>query len=100
MKGGRQLSDWNLFVKKVYDEGKEKDPDYEFKEALVDASKRKSEMNSVSGKGVKTAKKSRKVLKKSKSKGKRSMAMAMAGGKRSMAMAMAGGKTKKHKRRH
>jgi hypothetical protein len=54
MKGGRKLSNWNLFVKKVYKEGKASDPDYEFKQALSDASKRKSEMNV--GQGIKTRK--------------------------------------------
>lgn len=37
-------SEWNLFVKKIYHEGKKKDSSYEFKQALKDASKRKSEM--------------------------------------------------------
>ena len=39
-------SAWNMFVKKIYEEGKAKDSSYEFKQALVDASKRKSEMSS------------------------------------------------------
>lgn len=39
---------WNAFVKKIYQEGKAKNPNYEFKQALVDASKRKSEMGSQS----------------------------------------------------
>jgi len=39
-------SAWNLFVKKIYKEGKAKNPNYEFRQALVDASKRKSEMGS------------------------------------------------------
>jgi hypothetical protein len=46
MEGGRKLSAWNLFVKKVYREGKAKNPNYEFKQALADASKRKGEMKS------------------------------------------------------
>jgi hypothetical protein len=37
-------SAWNMFVKKIYEEGKAKNPNYEFKNALKDASKRKSEM--------------------------------------------------------
>lgn len=37
-------SAWNMFVKKIYHEGKAKNSNYEFKQALVDASKRKSEM--------------------------------------------------------
>jgi hypothetical protein len=35
---------WNLFVKKIYHEGKAKNKTYQFKDALKDASKRKSEM--------------------------------------------------------
>jgi hypothetical protein len=60
----RKLSSWNLFVKKVYQEGKSKNKDYEFKQALVDASKRKSEMGNASssskkGKSYKKVGKSR-----------------------------------------
>jgi hypothetical protein len=44
MKGGRKLSAWNLFVKKVYSQGKSSDKNYSFKQALSDASRRKSEM--------------------------------------------------------
>jgi len=65
MKGGRALSPWNKFVSKVYHEGKKTDPDYEFKEALKDASKRKNEMGS-SASGVKKSKKNKKGSKKSK----------------------------------
>ena len=47
-------SAWNMFVKKIYEEGKAKNPNYEFKNALKDASKRKSEMgHSSSASGVK-----------------------------------------------
>lgn len=59
----RKLSDWNIFVKKIYTEGKAKNPNYEFKQALEDASKRKSEMkhsSSTSAVRTKTSKKSRK----------------------------------------
>jgi len=63
-----------MFVKKIYEEGKAKDPKYEFKQALVDASKRKGEMGSPSMKKGKTTKKSR---------GKsRKMTMTMTGGKK------------------
>jgi|LauGreSBDMM110SN_4_FD.fasta_scaffold231928_2 hypothetical protein len=55
MNGGKTLSAWNLFVKKIYGEGKKKNPDYKFKNALVDASKRKGEMKGM----VKSVKKSR-----------------------------------------
>ena len=47
MNGGkRKLSSWNLLVKKVYHEGRSKNKSYSFKQALSDASKRKSEMGS------------------------------------------------------
>jgi hypothetical protein len=74
----RKLSDWNIFVKKIYAEGKSKNPNYEFKQALEDASKRKSEMkHSSSASGVKTAKKSR------KNKQSRSRSASMSGGRKS-----------------
>jgi len=38
------LSEWNKFVQKVYREGKQKNPNYKFKDALSDASARKGEM--------------------------------------------------------
>lgn len=68
-------SAWNMFVKKIYEEGKAKNSNYEFKQALVDASKRKSEMGSSTKGKAKTAKKG-------KGKG-RSRSAAMAGGRRS-----------------
>lgn len=86
----RKLSDWNIFVKKVYAEGKAKDSNYEFKQALEDASKRKSEMkhSSHTASGVrqtKTGKKSR--------RGRRRSVSASA--------SLAGGKTRRrHSRRH
>jgi hypothetical protein len=47
MKGGKRgLTPWNIFVKKVYREGKSKNANYAFKDALRDASKRKREMGS------------------------------------------------------
>lgn len=76
----RKLSDWNIFVKKIYAEGKAKNSNYEFKQALEDASKRKSEMkhsSAASGVRTKTAKKSR------KSRKSRSRYASMAGGKKS-----------------
>jgi hypothetical protein len=74
MQGGRKLSSWNIFVKKVYQEGKAKNKDYSFKQALTDASKRKGEMGSSTSM---TTKKMRKMSKKSKSR----RSMALAGGK-------------------
>jgi hypothetical protein len=50
MKGGkRALTPWNIFVKKIFREGKAKNSSYAFKDALKDASKRKGEMSSSSG---------------------------------------------------
>ena len=72
MKGGRKLSQWNLFVKKIYQEGKSKNTNYQFKHALEDASKRKSEMGSLKNSTVSGGAKSKKSFR--NSKGKRSMA--------------------------
>ena len=73
----KKLSDWNIFVKKIYTEGKAKDSNYEFKQALQDASKRKSEMkHSMSSK---TAKKNRRSI---SSRRSRSRSASMAGGKK------------------
>ena len=48
MKGSkRKLSSWNIFVKKIYKEGKSKNPNFSFKDALTDASNRKGEMESM-----------------------------------------------------
>jgi len=74
MQGGRKLSSWNIFVKKIYQEGKAKNKDYSFKQALSDASRRKGEMGSNTGMGTKKMKKMGK-----KSKSRRSMSLA--GGK-------------------
>ena len=69
MNGGkRKLSSWNIFVKKIYQEGHSKNKNYSFKQALSDASKRKSEMGSMD-------KKSR------KNRTTRSRSMSLAGGK-------------------
>jgi hypothetical protein len=74
MQGGRKLSQWNIFVKKIYQEGHAKNKDYSFKQALSDASRRKGEMGSNTGMGTK---KMKKMSKKSKSR----RSMALAGGK-------------------
>lgn len=69
------MTAWNDFVKKIYHEGHAKDPNYQFKNALKDASKRKGEMGSSSSSSSsssgKTAKKSRKSRKKGGTKKKR-----------------------------
>ena len=72
-------SEWNMFVKKIYEEGHAKDPNYKFKQALKDASKRKSEMgHSSSMKKSKTAKRGKSRQNKGKSR-----SMALAGGRKS-----------------
>jgi len=68
MKGGkRALSPWNIFVKKVYHEGKTSNSNYEFKDALKDASKRKGEMGSAVSHGTKKVRRT----KAKRSKGRR-----------------------------
>ena len=66
------MSAWNDFVKKIYHEGHNKDKNYSFRQALKDASARKSEMGKpelamgVKTKKAKTSRKSRKSRRKSK----------------------------------
>jgi hypothetical protein len=72
------MTAWNDFVKKIYHEGHNKDSNYSFKQALKDASARKSEMGKtgsvaktetamgVKSKSSKKSRKSRKSSKKSK----------------------------------
>ena len=38
------LTKWNLFVKKIFHEGRRKNSSFKFKDALKEASRRKSEM--------------------------------------------------------
>lgn len=67
------MSAWNDFVKKIYWEGKKKNPNYEFKQALKDASSRKSEMgkSSTSVKATKGKKQTKKAKKGGKRRGTR-----------------------------
>jgi len=69
------MTAWNDFVKKIYHEGHNKDSNYSFKQALKDASARKSEMGKTSsvvktetamGVKSKTSRKSRKSRKSAK----------------------------------
>lgn len=77
-------SEWNMFVKKIYEEGKAKDKNYEFKQALKDASKRKSEMgHSSSASGVKKTKTAKKSRGRSRRGRKSSMSMSLMGGRKS-----------------
>lgn len=58
MKGGRKPSAWNMFVKKIYHEGHSKNKQYSFKQALQDASRRKSEMGKMNMGGMTRKKRS------------------------------------------
>ena len=78
---------WNMFVKKVYEEGKAKDPNYAFKNALKDASKRKGEMgHSASASGVKKSKSHKKTMKRKRSR------------RASASFSLIGGKSRRHTR--
>jgi hypothetical protein len=68
------MTAWNDFVKKIYHEGHDSNPNYQFKQALKDASKRKSEMGSSSSSrpSKKMSRKSRKSCMKSCKKSCRS----------------------------
>ena len=61
-----RMTAWNDFVKKIYQEGKKNNPDYQFKNALKDASARKGEMGKMD-----TATGPKKSKKRGKSKGKK-----------------------------
>ena len=50
------MSAWNDFVKKIYWENKKKNKNFQFKDALKQASMRKSEMGSSSSKSNKSMK--------------------------------------------
>ena len=54
------MSAWNDFVKKIYWENKKKNKNFQFKDALKEASRRKGEMGS-SSKSSKNASKSMKM---------------------------------------
>ena len=91
----RKLSSWNMFVKKVYEEGKAKDENYEFKQALVDASKRKSEMRHSSSSDKSVSSKKSTSSRKSVSSKKVGISKSKS---RSASASMAGGKTRKRRR--
>lgn len=67
------MTAWTDFVSKIHKEGQTKNPNYSFKQAMQDASKRKGEMNGSSSSSskkstrTKTSKKSKKGGKKGKS---------------------------------
>lgn len=50
------MSAWNDFVKKIYWENKKKNKNFQFKDALREASRRKGEMGSSSSKPMKSMK--------------------------------------------
>ena len=53
------MSAWNDFVKKIFHEGRNKNPAFQFKDALKEASRRKGEMSGMA-KTSKVSKKRRK----------------------------------------
>jgi hypothetical protein len=73
-------SAWNMFVKKIYWEGKKKNKNFQFKDALKEASKRKGEMGTMKM----SSKKSKKM------RGSKSMKM-MGGKKGKKSRKMRGG---------
>lgn len=91
MQGGRKLSQWNIFVKKIYAEGHAKNKAYSFKQALNDASKRKGEMGSM---GSKNSRKSNKRRSRGLAGGSSEIIAVMAGGRRTRrrSIALTGGK--------
>ena len=60
-------TEWNMFVKKIFHEGRNKDKSYSFKNALQDASKRKGEMGKTISRKTKTKTKKSRKSKSSKS---------------------------------
>jgi len=62
------MTAWTDFVKKIFAEGRKKNPEFQLKDAMKEASKRKSEMGSSAAAPVKTMKKRSKSKKNSKSK--------------------------------
>jgi hypothetical protein len=87
-------NEWTLFVKKIYKEGKAKNPDYKFKQALVEASKRKGEMGSSSSSS--SIKKSKSAAASTK---KRNSKIALTGGKR-IGSKRRSGKSRRTRRNH
>lgn len=59
------MTAWNDFVKKIYHEGHDSNPNYKFKQALKDASKRKGEMGASTSSGKSYKKQSKKACMKS-----------------------------------
>ena len=62
------MSAWNDFVKKIYWENKKKNKNYQFKDALKEASKRKGEMGTKTNKVSMKSKKCCKCPKKRKTR--------------------------------
>jgi hypothetical protein len=84
------MTAWNDFVKKIYHEGHDKNPNYMFKQALQDASKRKGEM----GTNITSVKSSHSSSMKKKS------SMSKKGGRKSKKSGMKSGrKTRSHRKK-
>lgn len=90
-------SEWNMFVKKVFEEGRAKNPNFSFGEALKEASARKNrgEMGNAVASGVKPGKMSRtKKANRVKKSARRRMSSSLAA-----SASLAGGKSRRHRRR-
>jgi len=66
----RKLSKWNMFVKKIFKEGRGKNSNFKFKDALKEASDRKEEMGNDSSHSSSSSSSSHKKMDK-KTAGKR-----------------------------
>jgi len=62
------MTAWNDFTKKIFAEGRKRDPTFMFKDALKEASKRKSEMTGMIGSMIGTKGKSKRGRSGKKSK--------------------------------
>ena len=66
----KKLSAWNIFVSKVFKEGKAKNKSYQFRDALKDASARKGEMGTSTSMETKSMTKSTTKKRRKGGKGK------------------------------
>ena len=60
------MTAWTDFIKKIFAEGRKKNPEYQFKDAMKEASKRKGEMGSSAVSPTKSTKKRGKSKSKSR----------------------------------
>jgi len=62
----RMASAWNMFTKKIFEEGRKKNSKFSFREALSEASRRKGEMGSMMSSTKSKSKKAKKSTKKTR----------------------------------